>query len=50
MFTDKIETIISNGVATICGIFLIPKGIGTVSWSWTDYEGQLHTKKLNNVI
>ena len=39
MFNDKIEPIISNGVATIGGKYLIPKGIGTVSWSWTDYEG-----------
>ena len=37
-------------MATICGKDLIPKGISTVSWYWTDYEGQLHTKKLNNVI
>ena len=50
MFTDKIETIIYNGVATICGKDLIPKGVGTVSWSWTDDEGQLNSNKLNNVL
>ena len=50
MFTDKIETIIYNVVATIGGKDIIPKGIGTVSWYWTDYEGKLHTKKLNNRI
>ena len=36
MFTDKIELIISNGVSTIVGKYLIPKCIGTVNWSWTD--------------
>ena len=35
---------------TICGKDIIPKGIGTVSWSWTDNERQLHTNKWNNVI
>ena len=50
MFTDKIEPIISNGVETIGGNYLIPKNIGTVSWSWTDYEGKLHTKKFNDVL
>ena len=29
---------------------IITKFISTVSWSWTYYEGQLHTKKLNTVI
>ena len=48
--TDKIGQIVSNVVATIDGKDIIPKGIGTVIWSWTDYEGQLHTNKLNNVI
>ena len=50
IFTYKIETIISNEVATICGKDLIPKGISTVSWYWTDDEGKLHTSKLNNVL
>ena len=50
MFTDKIEPIISNGVSTIGGNYLIPKYNDTVSWSWTDDEGQLHTNKLNNVL
>ena len=50
MFTDKVETIISNGVETIDGNDIIIKEIDTVSWSWTDNEGQLHTKKFNNVI
>ena len=48
MFTDMIEPIISNGLATIGGKYLIKKGIVTVSWSWTDDEGQLNTKKFDN--
>ena len=50
MFTDKIEPIISNGVATIRGNYLIPKRIGTVSSSWNDYEGKLYKNNLNNVL
>ena len=50
MFTDKIEPIIYNVLETIGVQGIITKGIGTVSWYWTDYEGHLHTKKLNNVI
>ena len=50
MFTDKIDLIISNGVVTIGGNYPIPKDIGTVSWSWTDYEGQLHTNKPKNIF
>ena len=50
MFTDNIETIVSNGPANIGGKYLIPKGIGTVSWSWTDDEGKLHTNKFTNVL
>ena len=50
MFTDNIEPIISNGVATICGKDLITKGIGTVRWSWTNYRGKLCTNKFNNVL
>ena len=50
MLNYKIEPIISNGVATIGGNYIIPKGIGTVRLSWTDDEGQLHTNKLNNVL
>ena len=49
MFTENIEPIISNGAATIGGKYLIPKRIGTVSWSWTYDEVQFHTNKLNNV-
>ena len=40
MFTDKIYPIIYNVVATIGGKYLIPKGIGTFIWSWTDNEGK----------
>ena len=36
MFTDKIEPIISNGVATICGKDLILRFIDTVISSCTD--------------
>ena len=50
MFNEKIDAIISNGVETIGGNDLIPKGIGKVIWYWTDGAGKLHTKKLNNVI
>ena len=47
MFNEKIELIISNRAVTIGGKYLIPKGIGTVSWYWTDDEGQLHTNRFN---
>ena len=50
MFTDNIDPITSNVVATICIKDLITKGVGTVSWSWTYDEVQLHTKKLNNLL
>ena len=50
MFSDNIEPKISNILETIGGKYIIPEGIGTFSWSWTDDGGQLHTKKLNNVI
>ena len=50
MFTDNIHHIISNIVATIGGKYIIQKRIDTVSWSWTDDEGQMHTNKSNNVI
>ena len=50
MFTDKIDPIIYNGVANIGGKDLIPKWICTVSWSWTDDEGQIHTNKLKIVL
>ena len=45
MFTDKIDPIISNVVATVGGKYLIAKGIGTISWSWTYGEGQIYTNK-----
>ena len=44
MFTDKTHPIISNGVVTIGGKYLIPNGIGTVGWYWNDDEVQLNTK------
>ena len=50
IFNDNIEPIPYNVVATIGEKSLIPKGIGTVSWSWTDDEEQLYTNKLNNLI
>ena len=50
MFTENIYTIISNGVVTIRGKDIIPKGSVTVSWSCNYYEGQLHTSKLNNLL
>ena len=50
MLADKIDPIIFNGVTTIIGKDLIPKRIGTVICSCNDDKGQLHTKKLNNVI
>ena len=50
MFTDNIFPIISNGVATIGRKSLIPKGIGTVIWDWTDDKGKLRKNKLKNVI
>ena len=50
MSTDNIYSIISNGVATIGGKYIIPKGIGTVSWSWSYDEVKYHIKKWNNVL
>ena len=50
MFTEKIELIISNGVATMGEKYLIPKGNVTVRCFWNDDEGQLHTNKFNNLI
>ena len=50
MFTDYIEPIISNGVSIIGRKYIIPKGIGTVRWYWTDGDVQLHTNKLNNLL
>ena len=50
MFTDKIEPIIYNGVATLFRTDLIPKEIGSVGWSWNYDEGQLNTNKFNNVL
>ena len=50
MFTEKIEPIISNEVATICGKDLIPKGIGKFSWYCNDDEGKLHTNIFNTVL
>ena len=49
IFTDKIHTIVSNGVETIGEQYIIPKGIGIVSWSCTDDEGKLYTNILNYV-
>ena len=46
MFTDKIEPIISNGVATIGGKDIIPKRIGKIRQSWDDKNGKLHIKTL----
>ena len=46
MLNDKIEPIISNGVAYIGEKYIIPKGIGIFSWSWTYDEGKLHTMFL----
>ena len=50
MFTDKIEPIIFNGVATIGGKYIIPKRVVKVSWSCTDDEGKLHINRFNNVL
>ena len=50
MLTDTIDPNISNGVAIIGGKYLITKGIDTVSWYWTDDEGQLYTNELNNIL
>ena len=50
IFTDKIDPIIYNWVATICGKYLFPKMIGIVIWSWTYDEVQMHIKMFNNVI
>ena len=49
MFTENIDPVIYNGVETVDRKDLITKGIGTVSWYWTDDEEQLH-KIFNNLI
>ena len=50
MFTKKIQNIISNVVYTIGVKYIIPKGIGKVSWYQTDDEGKLQTNKFNNIL
>ena len=50
LFTDKIEPIISNEVATEGIKYLIPKGIGTVTSSWNEDGGEINTQKLNYLI
>ena len=49
ILTDKIGSIISNGVGIIGGKDFIQKLIGTVSWSCNYDEGKLHKNRLNNV-
>ena len=48
MITDKIDSIIYNGVKKIGGKEPITKVIGEISRSWNGDEGQLQTNKLNN--
>ena len=31
-------------------MILFTKGVGTVSWYWTDDKGKLYTNKLNNIL
>ena len=50
MLTEKIDSMISNIVATIGVKSLIQKEVGTISWSWNDYERQLHTRKLDDLL
>ena len=50
MFTEKIENITYNVVATIVVKYFIEKVIATVRQSWTDDDGQLQKKKINNVL
>ena len=50
MFTYKIEPIVSNGVATIGGKYLIPKGICKDRWSCTNDDTQMHTNKFNDLL
>ena len=50
MITDKIDSIINNGVEKIGGKEPITKAIGKISWSWNGDEGQLQTNKLNNAL
>ena len=50
MLYDNIDPIIDNGVATIGLKDLIPKWIGTVSWSCNDDERQMHKNKFNNIL
>ena len=50
MLAEKIYTIITNGLETICKKYMIQKGIDTVIWYWTDDEGQRNNKILNNLL
>ena len=50
MFTQKLDTLISNGVANICVRDTKPKGIGLVSWSCTGDDRQLQTIIFNNLL
>ena len=46
MFTDKIEPIVSNGVANIGGNDLNQKGIDTVIWSLELLLGETAQKEI----
>ena len=50
MFVENIEIIMYNVVVTVGEKYLIPKRIGTFSYSFNDDKGQLYTKKLNSVL
>ena len=46
MFFIKFDTIVTNGVETIGGKYIHPKGIGKIFWSCMDYEGKMQTNYL----
>lgn len=49
MFSSMTAATASKVVATIGGKVNIPAGIGTVTWSWKDDLGVVHSYKIDNV-
>ena len=50
MFTDKIYPMMSNGVSTIGGKDIHPKGAVKVIWSCTDDLKKTYKNKFKNVL
>ncbi len=48
-FINMVKADRNSVVATITGQVNMPQGVGTVSWSWTDDNGDLHTHLVEHV-